>query len=354
MTSILAFLLAAGCTYADMVTLKNGDHVTGTLVSVKGGTLQLKSDKLGDLSIPVANVASYSSETPMALIIKGREPIEGTLSLTPAGVWQVKANGQTQSFPAAQVDTIMPDADYQKLVATNPAPWQAWKGNTSLGYSVQTGNQHTTTLVAALNANRERPATPIFIRHWRTDFSFTTLLSHAEQDASTVTSHVLTANLEQNYLLSADNFLFVLAQANHISTQQLYLQQTYGGGYGRYLVKTPRTAFNIIVAPTYVQEKFFDGLLTRTTQLLIGETLGAQLTKKLRVDHYLQFYPDLKNTGQYRLNTSTIATIKLSNKFAVNASLLDFYLSNPPPPAPGGPGATKNNVTFSTGITYSF
>jgi hypothetical protein len=351
----LSLICLASLGRADVATLKNGDRVTGTLVMIKGGTLQLKTDNLGVVSIPMAKVATYSVDKPVAVVIKGQEPVYGTLELLSSGDWQVKAaNGQVQTVAAAKPELIMPAADYDKLEVA-PSLWQAWKGTASLGYSIQNGNQETNTLTTSITGARERPATPIFEAHWRTSFDFTTLFSHAEAKlptppfpvTSTVTSRTLTSNLRQDYLFSASNFVFVFGQLNHVSTQDLYLQQTYGGGFGRDVVKNARTTFSVLGGPTYVQEKFFDGLLTRTAELLVGETLGEQFSKRLRLDHYFHFYPDLIHGGQYRFDTSAVLSFKLSNKLLVNASVIDLYLSNPPT-------GEKNNITFSTGVGYSF
>ena len=351
----LALTSLASIGRADVATLKNGDRVTGTLVMIKGGTLQLKTDNLGVVSIPMAKVAAYSADKPVAVVIKGQEPIRGTLELLPSGDWQVKAtNGQVQTVAAAKPELIMPATDYDKLEAA-PTLWQAWKGTASLGYSIQNGNQETNTLTTSITGARERPATPIFEAHWRTNFDFTTLFSHAEQKnpapphniTSTVTSRTLTSDLREDYLFTASDFVFVFGQLNHVSTQDLYLQQTYGGGFGRDVVKNARTTFSVLGGPTYVQEKFFNGLLTKTAELLVGETLGEQFSKRLRLDHYLHFYPDLIHGGQYRFDTSAVLSFKLTNKLLVNASVIDLYLSNPPT-------GEKNNITFSTGIGYSF
>ena len=354
-TSSLALICLASIARADVATLKNGDRVTGDLLMIKGGTLQLKTTNLGVVSIPMAQVATYSVEKPVAVIIKGQEPLYGTLKLLPSGEWQVKvANGQAQTIAAAKPELIIPQADYEK-VEQPPAVWQAWKGAANLGYSLQNGNQQTDTLTTSIAATRERLETPIFEPHWRTHFDFTTLFSHAEQKSltpphtitSTVTSRTLTADLRQDYLFSAANFLFVFGQANHVSTQDLYLQQTYGGGMGRDVVKNARTTFSVLGGLTYVQEKFFNGLNTRTAQILVGEALGDQFTKRLRLDHYLHFYPDVIHGGQYRFDTSAVLSFKLTTKLLVNASVIDLYLSNPPT-------GEKNNITFSTGIGYSF
>jgi len=356
LTSSLALICLASIGRADVVTLKNGDRVTGALVMIKGGTLQLKTANLGVVSIPMTEVATYSVERPAAVIIKGQEPVYGTLELLPSGEWQVKsANGQAQTIAAAKPELIMPEEDYQKLEVA-PAFWQAWKGAASLGYSLQNGNQQTDTLTTSIAGTRERPETPVFEAHWRTHFDFTTLFSHAEQKSlippytitSTVTSRTLTADARQDYLFSPDNFVFVFGQANHVSTQDLYLQQTYGGGFGRDVVKNARTTFSVLGGPTYVQEKFISpGNFTRTIELLVAETLGEQFSKRLRLDHYLHFYPDLEHSGQYRFDTSAVLSFKLTNRLLVNASVIDLYLSNPPT-------GEKNNITFSTGIGYSF
>ena len=355
LTSLLALICLTGIGRADVLTLKNGDRVTGTLVTIKGGALQLKTANLGVVSIPMAQVATYSVEKPVAVVIKGQQPVYGTLKLLPSGDWQVKAaNGQVQTIPAAKPELIMPAEDYQKLERA-PGIREAWKGTASLGYSLQNGNQQSTTLTTSITATRERPETPIFEAHWRTNFDFTTLFSHAEAKAltppfpvtSTVTSRTLTTNLRQDYLFSTNNFVFIFGQLNHVSTQDLYLQQTYGGGFGRDLVKNARTTFSVLGGPTYAQEKFFNGLLTRTMDLLVGETLGEQFSKRLRLDHYLHFYADLVHGGQYRFDTSVVVSFKLTNKLLVNASVIDLYLSNPPT-------GKKNNTTFSTGIGYSF
>jgi len=346
--SLLALVCFASFGYADVVTLKNGDRITGTLVTIKGGTLQLKSDILGDLSIPMAKVATYSVDKPVAVIVKGKEPVQGTLELTPTGDWQVKANGQTQTVTAASAETIMPADTYQKLVVASPKAWQAWKGSASLGETIQHGNQQTNTFTTTINAVRERPEAPIFQEHTRTNFGLMTLLSHASQDDSTVTSHTFSSNLREDLLLTPANFVFGLAQLDHISTEGLYLRQTYGGGFGRDVISKPRTTFSIIGGLTAQHEKFFTGLHDETLDGLVGEKLGEQISKRIRFDQNLNFYPNFTNGGQYRFDTSAVLSIKLVNRFSFNASAIDLYLSNPPP------GNEKNNITLSTGIGYTF
>lgn len=351
MRSVLLAVLAGLCVqaaWADVVTLKNGDRVTGKLVTVKGGNLSLKSDMLGDLTIAMDKVASFSAEQPAAVVVKGGTVAEGQLQLEPSGDWQVTANGRPQTVAAASVDVIVPASRYQSLVEHTAEPWQDWKGSASLGYGLQQGNQNTRTFSSTISAVRERPEAPIFTPHWRTNFDLTTLLSSSTENNVFVDSRTFSTSVRPQYLLTPANFIFGLVQFDHVSAQGLYLRQTYGGGYGRDLIKNSRTAFSVLGGLTYTHEKFYNGEWDDSADALIGEKLGYQFSTRIRLDHDLHFYPNLSSTGEYRFDTTTTLSAKLAGKFSLNAGVIDLYLSTPPA------ANKKNSVTFTMGIGYTF
>jgi hypothetical protein len=142
--------------------------------------------------------------------------------------------------------------------------------------------------------------------------------------------------------------VFGLAQLDHISTSGLYLRQTYGGGFGKDVVKNARTTFSLIGGMTFQHEKFINGSFDQSGDGLVGEKLGEQFSKRIRLDHNLTFYPDFTNGGEYRFDTATALSLKISSKLSLNTGVIDLFLSNPPP------GNQRNNLTFSTGIGYSF
>ena len=148
--------------------------------------------------------------------------------------------------------------------------------------------------------------------------------------------------------MAPNDFVFGLAQVDHVGAQGLYLRQIYGGGYGRDLITTKRTLFSVLGGVTFVHEKFFTGDYTQSAEALLGEKLGMQLTKLVHLEHNLNVYPNLSNTGRYRFDTATTLSARLSNKLSVNLGVIDFYMSNP------AVGSKKNNVAFTTGLGYSF
>jgi putative salt-induced outer membrane protein YdiY len=345
---VFLLVLAASAAHADVVTLKNGDRVTGTLVSVKGGTLELKSDALGDLMIPLAKVATFTSEKPVAVVVKGRAAVVGQLELGASGNWQVTENGKSQTIPETAPEVVMPADAYQALMEHNAPVWKDWKGAVSLGYSVQRGDQNTSSFATTVGAVRERPAAPMFERHWRTNFTLTTLLSHDTQAGTSITSNTLTTGIRQDYLFTVSNFAFGLAEIDHVGAQGLYLRQTYGGGMGHDFLKTPRATFSMLGGITFVHEKFFTGVYDQNAAAFLGERFGYQFSKSVRLDHSLNVYPNLSATGEYRFDTTTTLSAKLSNRFSLTTGVVDLYLSNP------AVGSQKNNIAFTTGLGYTF
>jgi len=281
-------------------------------------------------------------------VIKGQKPIEGKLELTSSGEWQVTASGKSQNIAVATVDMIMLATEYETLESHNAKPWQDWSGATTLGYSVQRGDQNTSNLAITAAAVRERPAAPIFKSHWRTNFNLTTLLSKSTQGATAINPNTLSTSVREDYVLSPANFVFAIGGIDHIGSQGLYLCETFGGGYGRNLINRSRTQFSVLAGVTFVHEKFFTGANDQTAAILVREKLGIQISKRVRFDHNLNFYPNLSNTGQYRFDTTTGLTANLSKRFSLNTSLIDLYLTNP------AAGSQKNNVAFTTGVGYAF
>jgi putative salt-induced outer membrane protein YdiY len=344
----LIILFSAILGRADVVVLKNGDRLTGSLVNISGGNLEFKSEAAGNIAIPLAKIQSLSIEKPVAVVVKGKPAVEGQLQLEPSGNWQVTQKGRSQTIIASIVETIMPEQTYHGLVEHQAEPWQDWKGSTSLGYSIQRGDQQTSTISSAVAAVRERPEAPIFIRHWRSNYGLTMLFSKAQENGSLVQSNTISTNLREDYLLSPRDFVFGVGQLDHVQAQGLYLRQTVGGGFGHDLIHNSRTIFSLLGGLTYVHEKFYDGQSDQTAQALAGEKLGIQLTKWMRLDHYLNFYPNLTNTGQYRFDTASTLAIRLSNHLSLNTGVVDLFLSYPTP------GNKKNNLAFTTGIGYNF
>lgn len=351
MKKIAANMLLLLCTgvlaRADVVTFKNGDKLTGTLVSVTAGKLNLKTDALGDVAIPLAKIQTFSAEMPGAVITKDDRVLRGMVSLLPSGEWQIAQNGPPQTLAADLITSVLPQTTYDAIEA--PAkPWQEWKGNANFGYAFQRGNQNTHSISASAAIVRDRPSDILFAPHFRTTYGLTMLFADAQQDGTEITSNTIDTTLREDYLFTARNFFFGSGELDHVDTQGLYLQQSYGGGFGRDLVHNARTIFSVLGGINYVADHYDTIPSVHSAEAFVGETLGSQLTPRIRVDEHFNFYPDLEHSGQYRFDGAVNFGLKLSAHFTANVGLMDLYLTQVPP------GSLNNNFIFTSGLGYAF
>jgi len=333
---------------ADVVTLKNGDALTGTFVSVSGTTLRFHSDALGTISIPLRQIAATTPLSAATVFVRGRAPRAGELTLLPTGDWQLVVAGFTYVIHADDVSVILPAAAYAAIVDHQAPPWRDWSGTANLGYSIQRGNQETNTFSTTVDAKRERPASPVFQPHWRTSVHVTALLSNALEAGASIGSNTATASVRQDAFFTAGNFVFGVAQYDHVGAQGLRLRQTYGGGSGYDFSETPRTSFSIFAGLTFVRETLVAAPDEQTAQALVGEKLRVQLTDRVRLDHSVEVYPNLSFPGEYHFDTTSSIAVKLTNRFSLDTSVIDLYFSRP------APGTRQNNFALTTGVTVTF
>jgi putative salt-induced outer membrane protein YdiY len=365
--ALIVIVLTALAARSEVVVFKNGDRLSGHWKSIKGSDVLFKSEMLGDVTIPIAKISAFAAPEPVAVVTKAGEIVHGRLSLSPAGSWRVTGPSTARAIPAQSVAAVIREKAYRQSVAERPAaPWRGWKTQTDFGFSVQKGEQQTRTTSIGINAVRNQPAVPGLLSHWRTNFNLNVLLASTESGGTRIGANTVSGSLRQDYLFGPHDFLFGLAQMDKIQSQDLNLRQTYGGGLGHDLVSRKRLDLSLLAGTTFVNAKFFGLARTNNIELLTGEKLGSAIHKGLRIDHYVNFYTNLSDRGQFRFDSNTSLSLKLNSRLSLNASVADYYTSTAPPShqtATIGPDGTvvlrtvgpeRNNLTLTTGVSISF
>ncbi len=367
---LAAVLILAGVAVqarAGHVTLKDGESLEGELIKVEAGSLTFKSADLGPLTVPLSQISTLSTTKPAVVVLEGGKTLHGTISVSSAGKWSVTSASGSQEFQSGDIQGILPEAAYHaQLTAEHARIWQAWKGAASAGYSLQKGAENAHSISLNVNATRHRPSGFGIVSHWRTDAMLTMLFASTNQSGLEISSNTLSASIRQNYMFKPHDFVFVLAEADHIEPQNLYLRQTYGGGLGRDLIEKKALSLSVLGGLTFVNEKFSGPPANQYAEALAGERVRLQLFKGATLDHYLDFYPNLTSGGQYRFDTSTLIGFHLFKRLTANLGVTDFYTSHVVQGNPitvvgsGGtvitlpPSATKNNFAFTTGLGVTF
>ena len=139
---------------ADQIVLTNGDTITGAIIKKDGAKLTIKSEFLGEVSMPWSAVKSIKSDSELSVVLPGGETVKGKL-LSSGDQLQVAVGSQTKTAPLSGVSAVRNDAEqhnYERL--QHPHFSQLWVGTVDFGLALARGNSRTDTLTTAATAAR--------------------------------------------------------------------------------------------------------------------------------------------------------------------------------------------------------
>lgn len=358
--SLLLFALTASFfstpnLFADQITLKNGDRLTGAVVKGDGKSIVLHTASVGDVTVQISAIEDIKTDKELHIILKGGKTVVGPVTGTDSKLEVATKNAGTVEAPVAEITVIRNDAEesaWEK--AQHPGLLHGWTGGANVGFSVARGNSQTENLALAFNAVHASAndkwtlyATSI---NTRNDLATPSLVANLE-----------TGGIRYDHNVSARAFVFGSADYMANALQFLDLRSIYSGGFGAHVIKNPKTAFDVFGGVNYTHETYSNGtpvpgtpfftsygVTNRFAALTIGQTLVQQLGKSTVLNEAATFFPDLQQTGQYRAIVNIGTVTKLNKWLGWQNQFNDIYVSNPPT-------ATKaNDVIFTTGLNVAF
>jgi hypothetical protein len=184
----------------------------------------------------------------------------------------------------------------------------------------------------------------------RTIFNFNEAYGKITQPATpTVKTSLFHLDLEQDWYVSSRVFVFGQALLDHSYSQGLDLQQTYGGGVGFVVFKTPNQELDFKASMDYINQRYADSSLNKSLiGSVFGETYNRKFTHGILFDEQAGFTPAWNDTNAYSAFASAGLTFPVYHRFGLTVGALDNFLNSPPP------GFKKNSFQFTLGATYSF
>lgn len=364
--SLLGVLLGllVSVAQADQVTLKNGDRLTGTIVSGDGKTLLLKTEFVGDVTIQWDAITAIESSQDLHLTLKDGKRLSGKVSTTD-GIFVVAAAAPSAPTSAAK-DTIVAvrnDAeqksfDEQAEKMAHPKFTYFWGGVFDTGLALTRGNSSTASYTLNGKAIRETP---------RDKLTLYATYVYASDDTippSRTTANSIRSGIRGDLNIGPRLFVFALADYETNELQHLDLRQVYGGGFGYHVIKTDRAVFDLFGGFSYDRDEFGAYVLTNPTppppttpvaamtqdsaEGLIGEEFDSKLSKRSTLTERFSFFPNLSHTGQYRFQFDTTLSTQLKNWLSWQFTLSDHYISYPPV------GLKGNDLLLSTGLRVTW
>lgn len=349
--------LAVSLSFADQITFKNGDRLTGTVVKGDDKTVVLHTDAAGDVTIQFSAIQEIKTEKELHVGLKGGKTVVGPVATTDGKLEIATKNAGTVEAPTTDVTVLRNDAEQHTYEQSqHPGLLHGWTGGANVGFSVARGNSETENLALAFNAVHTSVNDKVTLYATSVD---------TKNDLATPTT---VASLETGGLRFDHNLdprIFVFAAADYMSNalQFLDLRSIYSGGLGVHAIKTANTALDVFGGLAYTHQTYSNGpvvpdtspviyasygMTQRFAAITLGDTLTQNLGKSTVLTQGLTFLPDLQQTGEYQWTLNIGTVTKLSKWLGWQNQFNDIYVSNPPI------GTKKNDVVFTTGLNVAF
>jgi len=360
---VLATVLAAGLR-ADVVTLKNGDRLSGAIVKSDAKVLVIKSEFAGDVTIQWAAITSIESTQPLHVGVTGGDVLVGPVTTTDGKINVSTQTAGTVTTNKDSVQVIRSDAEQAAYDAEverlrHPHLLDFWSGLVDTGLSVTRGNSATLNYTLAAKAVRETPRDKITV------YSAAIYAVDDGVDPSRTTAQEIKGGIRVDVNFGERLFGFGTTDFDTNKLQHLDLQNVTAGGLGFHLVKTKSTTFDIFGGAGYNQQYFseyelpnptpppafndFPAVTNRNGTGLVGESLSTRFPGgRTTFAESFTYYPGFGSDSGYRYAFNATSATKLKNWLGFQVTFTDSFISNPPV------GIKGNDLLLSTGLRITF
>lgn len=153
-------MVAATGVHADEVVTKDGSVLKGKIVKIYDGKVLFKTAFAGEITLPQDQVASFTTDTPVAVRTESGDVAQGPVRATGSQLQVTTASG-TMTTNVGAVKATWPAGEKDPAVAANEAVLQnqlrQWAYEASLDISGKAGNTEKSGMSARVQATLEGP-----------------------------------------------------------------------------------------------------------------------------------------------------------------------------------------------------
>jgi uncharacterized protein DUF481 len=363
----------------DVLVLSNGDTLHGKFVSSVQGKLTFHSDPLGDISISWDKVKELHTAEKFAVLEKNLKPQgrksaaaipTGTVDVANQAVTLHPETGETLApIPVKNALYVMDAATLDKELHHEPSFFSGWAGAATAGATLVSATENQYTVSGGVGLVRAIPNATWLDPRNRTSVDFTGSFGKITEPgyteppappattptvvpAATTKSAIYHADAERDEYFSTRFFALAQTAFDHNYSQDLDLQQIYGGGFGWTVLKTPKQEGDLKATVQYEKQQFISGS-GQTEEDLIGSTFAATYilhTKMLTYTQGVSFIPAYNNQRAYSANETDTFAFPTYKNLSFSLGTNDSYLNDPPTSLPP---TKRNSFQFTMGLTYA-
>jgi hypothetical protein len=318
-------LLASISLLADSITvhLKNGDKITGEIVSNTTNEVVLTHPVFGRLTIPAGQIdkkellpqpipPAQTSQLPNAPVSRESNTNAPTL---PAGPFN------TPSAPTHMSQKPEPKKEEKPKTEEKPKGPKLWNTELQFGlnlrYSTKDQQEY---LVLAKSTYAKPPFRHIF------DYNF-----NYGRTEGIISGDKMVASEKTEFDLSKKTYIFSLLGGGYDQIRRIDAQYELSPGVGWNLLQRSNFVFKTEVGFTYQEQFRSDDSDQKTYSGRLAEMFTWRIFDKLTADGKIEFFPNLTHFGDYRLRLEGTLRYPLNNLLSFNLVVIDLYDTLPAP-----------------------
>jgi len=317
---------------ADEVVFKNGDKLTGKIVSADGGKLVIDTTVAGKVTVDMANVKTFSTDAPVDLRLKDGSSVKDSLKQGDEGQIATAGTGNVAAQPVP----------IENIAKINPT--EKWTGSIVAGALITRGNSETDNVNVSIDAQRRREDD-------RITASAGYLYGKQEDpdtgdDTTTVDNWFLLGKYD--YFLSKKTYLYGLGRIERDRIADLDLRVSPSAGVGYQWVERPDLNFSTEAGLGWVYEDFETGDSEDHFAARFAYHVDKQLNDKVSVFHNLEYLPSVEDIEDFNLNADVGIKASMTERMFTQFKIEWKYDAEP------APGAEKNDVRYILGVGWEF
>lgn len=329
--------------WADVVTFKSGDQLTGKLIQLEKEKFVFKTNEVGNVTIDIARIRNFSTDEPVELHFTDGTVIKSRVLQAEPGRFKIE---KTDLLPA-QAFAL------SDLVAINPPgkPKPKWSGSINAGLTSTHGNTFTENGIVSLEAKRrsEKDRTNIFGLY---------LIQRAEEEDA-ITGEKEKVTTEESFLIGGKydyfftpkiySFISSSFKKDHIA--DLDRRIIVGLGLGYQWIDEDKMHFNTDIGFAELCEKFtrHDEIThTDAMSLQLGYHFDWKIAEKFTFLHNLAYYPSFEGFSDYFLTADAELRASITASIFVNFKTILDYDSTP------AQNVSTTDTKYILGVGWNF
>jgi putative salt-induced outer membrane protein YdiY len=352
---LLFFILfAVASVSAHEIKLKNGDRITGNVVSGSPDSVIIDTPYAGKITIAldyIETIDNAPASAKLATIIpeaKAKPDPEAVTSAKPDDNAEPKPEEKQKpelkkkdaaAEPQKPADELKPvpklfgDGRFFGLI-------DGWQGDANIGFSYTSGNSETSTLATGIKATKTGGSDKMIV-YLRSLWNANRLSNQR------ITQNAVWGGFRYDRDFNDRMFTFGSWDFERDRPKNLNFRSVIGAGVGHHTIKGDHTELDLLAGLAW-NRAWQIGENTNTPEFLTASSLKHRFNDRFRIQQTFTFYQDVTNGTKYRFIYDTSFTADITKRIGWHITVGDRFNN-----LPIG-DAKKNDLLLTTGIKWNF